>query len=378
MLKLLHVTRPESKSRARLTITVKKPPKLNPPLAFPTRPPSKKYRRKRALRPYTGSDRIIFSHAFATKPVDYVALLITHGSSRETPSSDLIENPRFKTEYDYISTTKHGDAAAAYHIPQTIYKRICTTINEPRKMFNEPFTGAELMHALRSNLHFGFGIFDEPTDVSGKFHKKHTFFKQHDEGSNVSDLNIFQDGCSNFQQGICGIYLFKIDEECDDPADHNAMTVSPEELFNRNSRLQYVAETAQKLQSFIEPTANYGVIRVQNTSAHPKYCLDHPQYQLKENKGTVYLSDVLGKKGIFPPNTVVIGHVCRGIHPLSAAQYDSAVSSDYTMSSSSHKDDGDFNWEDDFEGGAVKRTTRKKRRLVNITRRRSRRARARP
>jgi hypothetical protein len=309
----------------------------------------------------------------------YVALLITHGSSRETPSSDLIENPRFKTEYDYISTTKHGDAAAAYHIPQTIYKRICTTINEPRKMFNErsqPFTGAELMHALRSNLHFGFGIFDEPTDVSGKFHKKHTFFKQHDEGSNVSDLNIFRNGCSNFQQGICGIYLFKIDEECDDPADHNAMTVSPEELFNRNPRLRYVAETAQNLQSFIEPTANYGVIRVQNTSAHPKYCF-HPQYQLKETKGTVYLSDVLGKKGIFPPNTAVIGHVCRGIHPLSEAQYDSAVSSDY-MSSSSHKDDGNFNWEDDFEGGAVKRTTRKKRRLVNITRRRSRRARARP
>jgi hypothetical protein len=232
------------------------------------------------------------------------------------------------------------------------------------------------MHALRSNLHFGFGIFDEPTDVSGKFHKKHTFFKQHDEGSNVSDLNIFRNGCSNFQQGICGIYLFKIDEECDDPADHNAMTVSPEELFNRNPRLRYVAETAQNLQSFIEPTANYGVIRVQNTSAHPKYCF-HPQYQLKETKGTVYLSDVLGKKGIFPPNTAVIGHVCRGIHPLSEAQYDSAVSSDY-MSSSSHKDDGNFNWEDDFEGGAVKRTTRKKRRLVNITRRRSRRARARP
>jgi hypothetical protein len=373
---MLHVTRPLPKTKSRLTITVKKPPKLNPPLAFPNRPPSKKYRRKRALRPYTGSYRIIFSHAFATKPVDYVALLITHGSSRETPSSDLIENPRFKTEYDYISTTKHGDAATAYHIPQTIYKRICTTINEPRKMFNErsqPFTGAELMHALRSTIHFGFGIFDEPTDVSGKFYKKNTFFKQHDEGSNVSDLNIFEAGCSYFQQGIYGIYLFKINEECDDPVDdHNAMTVSPGELFNRNTRLQYVAETAQNLQSFIEPTANYGVIRVQNTSAHPKYCLDHPQYQLKENKGTVYLSDVLGKKGIFPPNTVVIGHVCRGIESLPLQQYDSAVSSDYTMSSSSHKDDdGDFNW-DAFDGGAVKRTSRKKRRLVNITRRRSR------
>ena len=352
---------PSPSSKQSLKFTIKKPtPTLDPPIAFPGRPQSKTYRRKKPLRKYTGSNRIICSHKFGKNPIQYVAMIICHGSSCDDEKGKSCVNPMFQTEYDYVSVTKHGDFAMAHNTPQHIYLRLCLAIHESRVLpddYLHPLTGYEFMHALKSTIHFGFGIFDEPTNISGKLHKN-SFLKQHDAGSTISDLNIFQTGHVKFENAIYGIYLFKIDEDCMPDEDHNVMTVSPQKLLTKTPSLRYVAETARNLQSFIEPNGSHA-------------------YKLKENKDTVRLSDVLDKKGIFPPNTVVVGYVCRRIGTLPSQQYDSPYASDYTterstMSSSSASSSSPTD-DDIFEGGAIKKKknrnslTRKQRtRLIHL------------
>jgi len=244
---------PPPPSKQPLKITIKKPtPTLDPPI-FPGRPPFKTYRRKTPLRKYTGSDRIIFSHKFGIKPIEYVAMIICHGSSCDDEKFCL--NPMFKTEYDYVSVTKHGDCARTYGTTQDVYSRLCATIHDDewRMLSKHPdqLTGVDFMHILKSTIHFGFGIFDERTSTSGKLYKN-SFLKQHDAGSLISDLNILETGPATFENPIYGIYLFKIGEDCTpDDADEHNVTGSPQELTTKPS-LSYVAETAKNLQSFIE------------------------------------------------------------------------------------------------------------------------------
>ena len=288
-------------------------------------------------------------------------MIICHGSSCDDETFCL--NPIFKTEYDYVSVTKHGDCATIYDVPQVSYLRLCATIDASRD-YHEQLTGFEFMHALKSTIHFGFSTFDEPTNISGKLHKN-SFLKQHDAGSTISDLNIFETNHVTFENSVYGIYLFEIDEDCVPADKHNVMLVSPKELLTENPSLRYVAETAHKLQSFIEKKGSHG-----------------HAYRLKETKDTVRLSDVLAKEGIFPQNTVVVGYMCRTIGTLPPQQYDSPYASDYTterstMSSSSASSSSPTD-DDIFEGGAIKKKknrnslTRKKRKrlihLVNVSR----------
>lgn len=338
---MLHVKKPQTKPPTKITITIKKPkpPSLAPPIVFPGRPKSKTYRRKKPLRKYTGSDRIVYSPTFANKPIQYVALIICHGSSCEAPRC---VNPIFETKYDYVSTAKYGNKTSTYGIPQQIYNRLCTTINNPPT----PFTGSQFMNALQTTISTG-KQYNE-----GKL-QEDASLKQHDQGSRVSDLNIFQEGLHS-QNSIEGIYLFEVGKPCEPSQNHNAMTVDPAMLFVEDPKLLYVAQTAMHLQSFIEPTEYHG--RADSVTQRfdtrtgkivTRYRLDR-QYRLKKTKEMIRLSDVLGIEGIFPPNTVVVSYVCRVIPSLPSQSYDSPDPSDYTSTSSSSSmseshssDDGD-------------------------------------
>ena len=336
---MLHVKKPPSKPPLKITIKkfTPKPPSLAPPIVFPGRPKSKTYRRKKPLRKYTGSDRIVYSPAFANKPIQCVAMIICHGSSCEAPRC---VNPMFETKYDYVSTAKYGNKTSTYGIPQQIYNRLCTTINNPPT----PFTGSQFMHALQTTISTG-KQYNE-----GKL-QEDASLKQHDQGSRVSDLNIFQEGLHS-QNSIEGIYLFEVGKPCEPSQNHNAMTVDPALLLQTHPELLYVAQTAMHLQSFIEPTEYHGIVEsvIQRTDRRTgkivtRYRL-YRQYRLKKTKEMVRLSDVLGIEGIFPPNTVVVSYVCRVIPSLPSQSYDSPHPSDYTSTSSSmseshSSDDGD-------------------------------------
>lgn len=336
---MLHVKKPPTK----ITLTIKKPkpPSLAPPIVFPGRPKSKTYRRKKPLRKYTGSDRIVYSLAFANKPIQYVAMIICHGSSCEAPRC---VNPMFETKYDYVSTAKYGNKTSTYGIPQQIYNRLCTTISTTINDPPTPFTGSQFMHALQTTIRTG------QQSYTGKLHEDASC-KQHDPGSWVSDLDIFREGFHS-QNSIEGIYLFEVGKPCEPSQNHNAMTVNPALLLQTHPELLYVAQTAMHLQSFIEPTEYHGrAVSVthrfdpRTSQVVTKYQLDC-QYRLKKTKEMVRLSDVLGIEGIFPPNTVVVSYVCRVIPSLPSQSYDSPHPSDYmstssSMSESHSSDDGD-------------------------------------
>jgi hypothetical protein len=187
------------------------------------------------------------------------------------------------------------------------------------------------MTALNStiNLHDLFDL--------GKLHKT-AALKQRDQGSNVSDLNIFMSGLHSPTR-IDGIYLFEVGKPCGPSQHHNAMTVDPARLVQTHPELFHVAQTAMNLQSFIEPTTFHGVRHPHSTLQQHDTVVTKDwmgvQYQLKENQDNVRLSDVVGKEGIFPPNTVVIAYVCRMVDSLPKQSYDSPVTSDYTSTSTS-------------------------------------------
>ena len=398
----LHVTRPLPKTKSRLTITVKNPKNpLKPAPIFQVRGVSKKrYRRKRALRPYTRTDQMVYSPVFANKHVQYVAVLIGHGASRDIGSTgERIEYPLFKPNSDLVFITPNGMSGMIYGMPQDVFSHLCS---RTQSLTGEPCTGAQLMNALQSTIRS-----EQDPHVKGQLFKTATL-KQHDAGSRVSNLRIFRSGYTKNIHGIDGIYLFEVGKPCESPNNHNVLTVNPSLV---KPELRYVAQTAINLQSFIEPTETHGMVvgtRVQNGIEEYVF---NPPYKLKgTTEDIIHLSDVLEQPGFFPENTVVIAYVCRGIRSLQPQAYDSDRSSDYTTASSatsamsiSHAADadnadddaifndldysdfisdadadadGDFNWTE-FEGGTVKRTTRKKRRLVKG---RSRRAstRARP
>jgi hypothetical protein len=299
-----------------------------------------KYRRKRNLQPYTRTGQMMYSPVFANKPVQYVAVLIGHGSSRDSSSmSERIEgHPLFNTKYDLIFVTPHGTVASSHGPPQSVFGHLCNSIQSPGKPYTgKPCTGAQLMNALQSTIRSPQG-----PHVQGQLFKT-TTLKQHDTDSSVSDLNIFGGGYTKNLLRIDGIYLFEVGKSCDEPDNHNVLTVNPTSLVNTHPDLRYVAQTATHLQTFIEPTETHVRVvgtRMVGTKKVLEYLFE-PQYQIKGNADRpvrpVHLSDVLEHPGIFPEHTAVIAYVCRGISTLQSKDqpYDSAVSADYTTATAS-------------------------------------------
>jgi hypothetical protein len=309
-----------------MTITMKKP-HLKAKV-FPPRRPSKSYKRKKPNIPMPLQPKIQFSAAFAKKNIQYVAMIMCHGSSCD--SIHRCKNPTFETKYDLIWSSPHGTSTTTHGPPHEVYHHLCNVVNS-RTNADTPLTGKSFMTALNStiNLHDLFDL--------GKLHKT-AALKQRDQGSNVSDLNIFMSGLHSPTR-IDGIYLFEVGKPCGPSQHHNAMTVDPARLVQTHPDLFHVAQTAMNLQSFIEPTTFHGVRHPHSTLQQHDTAVTKDwmgvQYQLKENQDNVRLSDVVGKEGIFPPNTVVIAYVCRMVDSLPKQSYDSPVTSDYTSTSTS-------------------------------------------
>jgi hypothetical protein len=315
-----------------LTITVKKPQLVEK--VFPPRRPSKSYKRKKPNipMPLPLQPKIQFSAAFAKKNIQYVAMIMCHGSSCD--SIHRCKNPTFETKYDLIWSSPHGTSTTTHGPPHEVYHHLCNVVNS-RINADTPLTGKSFMTALKSTIN-PHEVFD-----LGKLHKTATL-KQRDQGSNVSDLNIFMSGLHSPTR-IDGIYLFEVGKPCGPSQHHNAMTVNPLLLFQEHPELLYVAQTAKNLQSFIEPTTFHGVRHPHSTLQQHDTLVTKDwmgvQYQLKENQDNVRLSDVVGKEGIFPPNTVVIAYVCRIVDSLPKQSLYTPTASDYTSASSINSDD---------------------------------------
>ena len=145
---------------------------------------------------------------------------------------------------------------------------------------------------------------------------KDTILTQKNIGDNVADLELFMDGThapyiDQNNNDNDSIFLFKFDpiNNCDNVHDHNALAVNPDKLIKQKPGLDYVAQTARNLQSIIEPTS----ARMDPTTGWSD--VTHQLKEIKDDpdpdKRTVRLSDILGKKGIFPEGTVVVAYVCR-------------------------------------------------------------------
>lgn len=295
---------------------------------FPPRRPSKTYKRKKPNVPIPLQPKVQYSASFAKKNIQYVAMIMCHGSSCD--SIHRCENPIFETKYDLILTSPHGTATTTHGPPHEVYRHLCNVVNSHSNAAT-PLTGKTFMTALSSTINY-----HESFDL-GKLHKNATL-KQRDQGSKVADLNIFMSGLHTPSR-VDGIYLFEVGKPCETPHDHNVMTVNPALLLQTHPELLYVAQTAMNLQSFIKPTTFHGVRhpQPQDDKVIAKDWMD-VQYQLKENHDNVRLSDVVGKEGIFPPNTVVIAYVCRMVASLPKQPLHSPTSSVYTSASSMHSD----------------------------------------
>lgn len=289
----------------------------------------KTYRRKKDLiqtQTTHISTKVSYTDKFAKKPIQYVAMIMCHGSSCDSIHRCI--NPMFETKYDLILTSPHGTCTTTHGPPHEVYNHLCNAVNS-RMNADTPLTGKSFMTALKSTINY------DSYDL-GQLHKNSNL-KQRDQGSNAPDLNIFMSGLHSPDR-IDGIYLFEVGHPCEPLHEHNVMTVNPTLLFEKHPDLWYVAQTASNLQSFIEPTEFHGV-------RHPHRILKRGvvvtkdwmdvQYKLKGNPDNVRLSDVVGTEGIFPPNTVVVGYVCRKIELLPPIQYDSPGASDYTTATSS-------------------------------------------
>lgn len=293
-------------------------------IGFSPRPKSKLYKRKKPLVPIDKWRALFlksvprFSLNFAVKTIKYVAAIICHGSSCDTAEHLLWDhpvmysNPFFKTQYDMVFTSKYGDTSNMYGGSEFVGEYLCKSLNN--KVKNH--TGAEFMEILDSTIH------KDATVVGGKHRGiggalgKDTILTQKDiETKDVTDLNIFMDG-DHSRNDNDSIFLFKIGSinDCANVNNHNALAVNPEELLKRMPELDYVAQTARNLKRLIEPT---GASLIPKDKTNTTFWSD-ATYQLKEFSGDpdpdnkiVRLSDIIGKKNIFPPDTVVVVYVCR-------------------------------------------------------------------
>jgi hypothetical protein len=310
-----------------LTFKVKKPQLEN--LVFPPQPPRISYIRKKPyqqLEPWR--KKVLrsvppqFSSKFATKQIHYVAAIICHGISCDQAqhlvcqgSSALCENPLFKTEYDVVFTSKYGDTSAVYGNSHLAGNYLCEKMKQRKNG-----SGAEFMEILDSTIDRSDITSDngKTVGIAGAL-GKNTILIQKDIGDNVADVELFMDGThsqyinKNDNDNDC-IFLFKFDaiNECDNVNDHNALAaVNPDELIKQKAGLDYVAQAAKNLQSFIEPTTPT------QKKDNGTYWSDvtHQLKEFRDNpdpfKRIVRLSDILGKKNIFPEGTVVVTYVCR-------------------------------------------------------------------
>uniref|UniRef100_A0A6C0M010 Uncharacterized protein n=1 Tax=viral metagenome TaxID=1070528 RepID=A0A6C0M010_9ZZZZ len=302
--------------RKPLTIKVRKPQLKQ--IVFHPQTPRKIYARKEPFLQMAPSLKTVlrsvppqFSTEFAVKKIKYVAAIVCHGmscdSAKHLMCQHLVtcENPLFKTEYDLVFTSKYGDTSESYGNSQLVANYLCknmTTRNNVR--------GADFMKILDSTIDRG------GTNVGiGGALGKNTILTQKDIGTDVADLKLFMNGTYNDNDND-SIFLFEIGptNDCVNISDHNLLAVNPDELIIRRPGLLYVAQAAQNLQSFIEPTGA-PLVRDSTTGTMLWSDVTHRLKQFKDDpdrdRSIVRLSDILKKKGIFPEGTVVITYVCR-------------------------------------------------------------------
>jgi hypothetical protein len=132
---------------------------------------------------------------------------------------------------------------------------------------------------------------------------KDTILTQKDEGSVVTNLEIFSYG-EYYSDDVDGIFLFKIGDMCPplkDIGKHNVANAA-----QMASPIPYIASVAANVERLIglTPTAN-----VPHIGPDGKQYID-ASHTLRDGR-PVKLSDVLGMKGVFPKNTTVIATICR-------------------------------------------------------------------
>jgi len=314
--------------RKPLTIKVIKPQLKQ--VGFPSQPPRKTFIRKEPFKQMQPSlKRILreippqFSPEFGAKQIKYVAAIVCHGmscdSAKHLVCQDLVtcENPLFKTEYDVVFTSKYGDTSEVYGNSHLVGKYLCEKLKTRKNG-----SGAEFMEILDSTVDRRAFTRADGTNVGfGGALGKNTILTQKDIGTDVADLELFVEGTHSPYDGVNdndndSIFLFEIDptNHCDNVRDHNILSIDPHELIRRRPGLVYVAQAAHNLQQIIEPTGAPFLVRNPTTG----YGWSDVTHRLKEfkddpdpDRSIVRLSDILGKKGIFPEGTVVVTYVCR-------------------------------------------------------------------
>ena len=331
-------------------------------MVFTPRPPPKHYKRKAKITKVPSSQKkflqnvLQFSEEFKKKKIKYVAAIACHGISCDSAKHLLCQNPVtcedpiFKTEYDVVFTSKYGDTTVVYGNNSKIGKYLYRNLRE--KNDPENFKGGEFMEILNSTIdRKPVAISDDHEEGIGGALGKNTILTQKDAGTFISDLDIFVQG--NHSKPIThtnndndSVFLFKVDGDGDDDdvfddgwfdddtiekafanvQDHNVLAVDPYDLYKRRRALRYVAQTSLNLQQFIEPTH----AGLEPTSDKHVFWSDIT-HRLKGGNG-VRLSDILGKKNIFPEGTVVVAYVCRSTLVPTFCGY-SPTAGDYTPAS---------------------------------------------
>jgi hypothetical protein len=328
--------------------------------AFSPRRPAKLFTRKAPIRKIPSWQQQVFqtvpqfSESFSRKNVKYVAAVICHGISCDraqhlfcrTPVA--CDNPLFKPKYDVVFTSKYGATSKIYGNNTSVGKYLYENLKK-----HNISTGGKFMEILESTIDRGARTRADGEEIGiGGALGKHTMLSQKDIGTAVSDLNIFMEGdhseyISPNNNDNDSIFLFKLNGDDDDPVDddysmgedeadetvrnnvqdHNVLAVNPTNLLYRRPALRYVAQTAHNLQSLIEPTG----AALEPTLDKSVFWSD-ATHRLKDGRTTVRLSDIIGKEGVFPPDTVVVAYVCRStlVDDLCAL---SPTGSDYTSMS---------------------------------------------
>jgi hypothetical protein len=314
------------KVRKPLTIKVRKPQLKQ--VVFPLQPPRKIYTRIEPYKQMQPSLKQIlrsvpqFSPEFGAKKIKYVAAIVCHGMSCDSaehlmfPHLITCKNPLFKTEYDLVFTSKYGDTSEVHGNSHLVAKWLCKKIKTRKNG-----SGAEFMEILDSTVDRGAYINADGTSLGlpGAL-GKNTILTQKNIGNKVADLELFMEGTHSPFVGVNdndndSIFLFELDptNDCVNVSDHNALAVNPDELIKQRPGLAYVAQAARNLQSFIEPTSAPLVPTGTGTMLHSD--VTHRLKEFKNDpdpkKSIVRLSDILGKKDIFPEGTVVVTYVCR-------------------------------------------------------------------
>lgn len=311
-----HVKKPKP-----VTFTVRKPQLKEK--VFPLQTTRKKYIRKEPYKQLDPSRKRVLrsspslcSPKFSKKQIKYVAAIVCHGISCDSAKHlvcqhlDTCENPLFKTEYDLVLTSRYGDTSEIYGNSHLVANYLCEKIKD-----RKTGKGAEFMQILDSTIdRWAITSADGTNKGIGGALGKDTILTQKNIGDNVADLELFMDGThapyiDQDNNDDDSIFLFKFDpiNDCDNVHDHNALTVNPGDLLKRKPGLDYVAQTAHNLQSIIEPTG----AKMQNGWSDVTHQLKEFRDDPDPDKRTVRLSDILGKRGIFPEGTVVVAYVCR-------------------------------------------------------------------